>query len=115
MSTIPQQSPKLGGAIEAARLLQHSQTRRGRLVCLFGSLDGRESKPVVRYIIDVPGEGYRVLTEAEDAPLPSLTAETPAAAWYERELHEQYGIEVVGHTDLRPLLLHENWPHDCGR
>ena len=40
----------------------------------------------------------------------SIALETPAAAWHERELHDQYGIEIVGHPDLRPLIFHENWP-----
>ncbi|HET6934439.1 MAG TPA: NADH-quinone oxidoreductase subunit C [Candidatus Angelobacter sp.] len=106
-------TPKLGGAIEAARLLQRSQPRPARLVCLFGSLAGLQGRPAVRYIIDMPGEGYRVLKEAEAGAVPSLTAVTPAAAWYERELHDQYGIEIAGHPDLRPLLLHENWPSGC--
>jgi Ni,Fe-hydrogenase III large subunit len=104
---------KLGGAIEAVRLLQRSQPRPARLVCLFGALAGPQSRPAVRYIIDMPGEGYRVLKEAEAGAVPSLTAVTPAAAWYERELHDQYGIEIAGHPDLRPLLLHENWPSGC--
>ena len=111
MSTIPQES--LSGAIEAARLLQPSQPRPGRLVCLFGLFDDVRNTTAVRYIIDVPGEGYRILTESGNGPLSSLTAITPSAAWYERELHDQYGIEIAGHPDLRPLMLHENWPSGC--
>ena len=45
-----------------------------------------------------------------DGPLASIAPQVPAAAWYERELHDQYGIEIVGHPDLRPLIFHENWP-----
>lgn len=42
-----------------------------------------------------------------DAPvLDSVTAILPAAAWHEREIHEMFGVEVRGHPDLRPLLLH---------
>lgn len=41
---------------------------------------------------------------------PSLVSITPAAAWYEREIHDLFGIVPVGHPDLRPLVLHENWP-----
>ncbi|MGE5321726.1 MAG: NADH-quinone oxidoreductase subunit C [Actinomycetota bacterium] len=110
MNTTSQQAARLGGAIEAARLLQSTQPRPARLVCLFGSQDAATGKPVVRYIIDVPGEGYRVLVETEPGPLPSLTAVTASAAWYERELHDQYGIEITGNPDLRPLLFHEYWP-----
>lgn len=49
---------------------------------------------------------------AADGPLtfPSLTPILPAAAWYEREIHDMFGLTPVGHPDLRPLVLHENWP-----
>jgi Ni,Fe-hydrogenase III large subunit len=40
----------------------------------------------------------------------SISLQVPAASWYERELHDQYGVEVTGHPDLRPLVFHENWP-----
>ncbi|MCX7781478.1 MAG: NADH-quinone oxidoreductase subunit C, partial [Negativicutes bacterium] len=41
---------------------------------------------------------------------PSLTPEIPAAAWYEREIYDMFGLLPAGHPDLRPLVLHENWP-----
>jgi NADH-quinone oxidoreductase subunit C len=37
--------------------------------------------------------------------LESLTPVLPAAAWHEREMHEMFGIEIIDHPDLRPLLL----------
>lgn len=43
-----------------------------------------------------------------DAPvLETVTDVLPAAAWHEREIHEMFGVEVRGHPDLRPLLLHD--------
>ena len=39
--------------------------------------------------------------------LESVTDVLPAAAWHEREIHEMFGVEVSGHPDLRPLLLHD--------
>jgi Ni,Fe-hydrogenase III large subunit/Ni,Fe-hydrogenase III component G len=50
-----------------------------------------------------------VLTD-EPWQYPSLVSLTPAAAWYEREIHDLFGLVPVGHPDLRPLVLHENWP-----
>ena len=44
---------------------------------------------------------------------PSLTPLLPAAAWYEREIHDLFGLTPVGHPDLRPLVLHEHWPQGC--
>ena len=41
---------------------------------------------------------------------PSLTTDFPAAAWYEREIYDMFGIKPEGHPDLRPLVLHETFP-----
>ena len=94
---------------ERERPKQHGCCKSGaRLVSVFGSREGGVTK--VHYILDVPGAGYCVLGQAVRGPLPSLTPIAPAAAWYERELQDQYGVEIEGHPDPRPLLLHENWP-----
>lgn len=75
-----------------------------RLVSIFGEVEGDGSRNV-RYILDVNGE-YRVFTTRVAGPLPAATAVTPAAAWYEREIHERFGIDFDDHPDLRPLLRH---------
>jgi NADH-quinone oxidoreductase subunit C len=46
------------------------------------------------------------LLDREAPVLESVTAVLPAAAWHEREIHEMFGVEVRGHPDLKPLLLH---------
>jgi Ni,Fe-hydrogenase III large subunit len=80
-----------------------------RLVTIFGSLGQNHAKRV-HYIFDVGEKEYREMMLPVDGPIRSLARQLPAAAWYERELHDQYGIEITGHPDLRPLLFHENWP-----
>jgi Ni,Fe-hydrogenase III component G len=40
----------------------------------------------------------------------SLTPVFTAAQWVEREMHELLGINFLGHPDLKPLLLPEDWP-----
>ena len=45
-----------------------------------------------------------VLAPAQ-ARYPALTRLVPAAAWYEREIHDLFGIEPVGHPCLDPLVL----------
>ena len=50
--------------------------------------------------------GHTTLDRA--APeLESVADVLPAAAWHEREIHEMFGVQVSGHPDLRPLLLHD--------
>jgi len=80
-----------------------------RLVTIFGSLAPNHEKHV-RYIFDLGGPDYSEIVLTADRPLASIARQVPAAAWYERELHDQYGIEITGHPDLRSLILHENWP-----
>jgi Ni,Fe-hydrogenase III large subunit len=82
-----------------------------RLVTIFGSLGPNREKRV-HYIFDVGDPTYSEIMLQPDGPLASIVPQVPAAAWYERELHDQYGIEIVDHPDLRPLLMHENWPDD---
>lgn len=54
----------------------------------------------------------KCLLEHEPWEFPSLVSITPAAAWYEREIHDLFGLVPIGHPDLRPLVLHENWPEN---
>lgn len=51
-----------------------------------------------------------VLHSESKLEFPSLTPQFPAVAWYEREIHDLFGLVPVGHPDLRRLVLHENWP-----
>jgi len=40
----------------------------------------------------------------------SLSALHPAAAWFERAIHDLWGLEAVGSIDGRPWLDHGRWP-----
>lgn len=46
-----------------------------------------------------------VVVPDEEGQFPSLTPRLPAAAWYEREIHDLFGMEPVGHGRLDPLIL----------
>jgi Ni,Fe-hydrogenase III large subunit len=102
----------LEGENSAGKVLTIPRTKDGaaaRLVSVFGSLDPRGEK-WVHYVFDVGEPSYSEVALPADGPVRSIARETPAAAWHERELRDQYGIEIVGHPDLRPLVFHENWP-----
>jgi Ni,Fe-hydrogenase III large subunit len=108
-------TPSLFPSSEAAppgttfTLPQSEEGGAARLVTIFGSLDPHGAKRV-RYVFDAGKHAYSEIVLPGDGPLRSIAREVPAAAWHERELHDQYGIEIVGHPDLRPLVFHENWP-----
>jgi formate hydrogenlyase subunit 5 len=46
-----------------------------------------------------------ILLPEGTASFPSITAVTPAAAWYEREIHDLFGLESEGHPRPDPLVL----------
>ncbi len=63
-----------------------------------------------------PGEFSLIkgwIAEGQPLEFPSLTPLLPAAAWYEREIYDLFGLKPIGHPDLRPLVLHDNWPQGC--
>ena len=80
-----------------------------RLVTIFGGSDPEGGKRA-HYIFDVGEPSYAEIVLPADEPLLSLAHQAPAAAWHERELRDQYGVEIVGHPDPRPLIFHGNWP-----
>ena len=77
-----------------------------RLVTLFGSSDS-DGRVRVHYIADVDNRDYDVLDCVAEGPVRSATPITPAAAWHERELAEQFGVQIIDHPDLRPLFSHD--------
>ncbi len=71
----------------------------------------------LRYVFEptVPGTPDRFVTllvtvAATRPEVPSLTTRVAAANWPEREAHDLFGIVPVGHPDLRPLVVHDDWP-----
>ncbi len=55
------------------------------------------------------GLTLEVLCPAPSAALPSLVPLLPAADWYEREVHEMFGVQFVGHPHLVSLFLPDDW------
>jgi Ni,Fe-hydrogenase III large subunit len=53
---------------------------------------------------------FPVSTPIEAGTYPALSSTLPAAAWYERMIHDLWGHQAIGATDLRPWLDHGNWP-----
>ncbi len=46
---------------------------------------------------------------ADDAAVATITPLWEAAAWYEREAHDLFGVRFNGNDDLAPLLLYEGF------
>ncbi|HMK47255.1 MAG TPA: NADH-quinone oxidoreductase subunit C [Methanocella sp.] len=65
-------------------------------------------------VIDIASMDLYVMVEADVPEKPgrynSLTPMIHSANWYEREIADMFGLIPVGHPDLRPLVLYDNWP-----
>jgi NADH-quinone oxidoreductase subunit C len=70
---------------------------RFEVVYHLASLGGRHR---LRLKLRVPGADARVAT---------LSAVWPAAVWAEREVFDLFGIVFDGHSDLRRILMPEDW------
>ncbi len=50
----------------------------------------------------------KVLVHLGD-PVPTVSDIWPGAGWPERELYDLFGIVFEGHTDLRRLMMPDDW------
>ena len=53
---------------------------------------------------------FQVRIDHDKPEVPSLAALVPGAMVYERELKDLFGIQPVGHPDLRRQAVPEDWP-----
>jgi len=68
---------------------------------------------VVYLFVDGPPDQrveLHVRVSGDDPRIPSLSHFSFPAGRFEREMRDLFGIEPVGHFQLRPLVLHQHWP-----
>jgi len=54
----------------------------------------------------------RVKIPMENPVLPTIADITPSSSFYEREVHDMFGVVFEGHPNLAPLELPDGWPED---
>ena len=72
----------------------------------------REKRFDVIYCLYSTRRRHRVRVKVragEDEPVPSVTELWPAANWLEREVYDQFGVNIVNHPDLRRILMPDEW------
>ena len=78
------------------------------------AVDDFDSLEILYHFANDP-RGYVIslraaIQEKEDPRIDTITTVTKSAWWIEREMHELFGIHFDGNSDLRPLLLPDDWP-----
>jgi Ni,Fe-hydrogenase III large subunit/Ni,Fe-hydrogenase III component G len=86
-----------------------------RVVAVFAD-DCRPSDGVfyVYYVLETFRESTYLVLKAPVSPenprFPSLSAESPALNWQEREIQDWFGLVAEGHPNPRRVALHDDWP-----
>ena len=65
----------------------------------------------IRYVFEKDGGFISIIVSTGPSlSFPSIVLHVPAAALYEREIKDMFGLIPTGNPDTRPLVLHEHWP-----
>jgi NADH:ubiquinone oxidoreductase subunit C len=52
----------------------------------------------------------RTFIAKPECVMPTSALLVPATEWVEREIHEMFGVNFIGHPQLETLLLPDDWP-----
>jgi Ni,Fe-hydrogenase III large subunit/Ni,Fe-hydrogenase III component G len=94
-----------------------------RLALVCARHDGAVIEVVYLFVDGPPDQRIelRVLLDTRQPRLPSIAHLSYAASRFEREMHDLFGVQPIGHPQLRRLVLHQHWPlgwhpmrHDAG-
>lgn len=104
-----------GDLVPVCRALhQHETTYFDMLSCLTGIDNGPESATleVVYNLYSIPFHHHlaiKVVLPRENPEIDSIASIWKTADWHEREAFDMYGINFLGHPDLRRILMPADW------
>jgi NADH-quinone oxidoreductase subunit C len=101
------------------RTLKEDERFAFDLLRLLTVVDWKDHLQVVYHAFSL-AKRHKVMVKAdikdmEKPSAPSLTAVWKTADWYEREMHDLFGVVFDGHPDLKPLMLWEGFEGFPGR
>ena len=102
---------------ETCRALRDTPSLRFNVLIEITAADYLPREPrfeVVYHLLSIPNRQrlrvkVRVGSNEIDGVVPTVQSVWPAAGWPEREVWDMFGIVFAGHTDLRRLLMPEDW------
>jgi NADH/F420H2 dehydrogenase subunit C len=98
--------------VSVSRILKDDNATRFKTLLCMAAVDYKDKVQMVYTLLSMEKE-YTLVVKvdlpAENPEVPSLTGLWRAADWYEREAHDLFGVNFMGHPDLKPLLLYEGF------
>ena len=92
--------------VDAGALAPELERIGGRLMMLFAADQPGSGDPELRAIVRADRGVTIVRARVNGSAYPAVTPRVPAAHWFEREIHDLYGITPEGHPRLEPLVRH---------
>lgn len=88
----------------------------GTLISLFACDERHNSGDyIIRYVFCCRKSGVLIVLntaiQPEASQFISIADQVHAAALYEREIHDLFGLIPIGHPYAKPLVFHGNWPN----
>ena len=106
--------------VETCRALRDTPALRFNVLAEVTASDYFPRAPrfeVVYHLLSIPNrQRLRVKVRVADGgSVPTVQGVWPSAGWPEREVWDMFGVVFDGHTDLRRLLMPEDWEGHPGR
>ena len=98
--------------LEVSRALRDNDKLKFDYFCNLGGVDTGDRLEAVYSIASTVNQlrlDYKVVLPREGAEIESVQEVWPAANWYEREMWELYGINILNHDNLTRFLLPDDW------
>ena len=118
LNDLPQITIDRAHTERACRLIKDDPRIAAKMLLCLSCVDYSEYFQLVYFLQSLEPERTLVLktdVPYDDATAPSVTSVWRAADWYEREVHDLFGVSFEGHPDLAPLLLYEGFEGYPGR
>ena len=99
--------------VEAAQFLRLDSALSFDFLSFVTAVDWKTHFETVYYMVSTAHRHKVVLKvkieDRQNPQVPTVTSVWPTADWQEREIWDLFGIKILGHYNLRRILLPDNW------
>ncbi len=98
--------------LEVTQKLRDDETLRFDFLCNLAGVDRGEYLEVVYSVASIANNlrlDFKLKLTYDKPTVESIQSIWPGANWYEREMWELYGIDILNHNNLKRFLLPDDW------